>query len=69
MNQTIIALHSPAVVKEVFDKHGASNTNRPKSTIVKIITPDNLNLGTGRYGRLELRLHVLCSFVPDLRSQ
>ncbi|KAF6808949.1 cytochrome P450 [Colletotrichum sojae] len=49
MNQTIIALHSPAVVKEVFDKHGASNTNRPKSTIVEIITPDNLNLGTGRY--------------------
>ncbi|KAF1959367.1 cytochrome P450 [Byssothecium circinans] len=49
MNQTIIALHSPAAVKEVFDKHGASNTNRPKSTIVEIITPDNLNLGTGRY--------------------
>ncbi|KAJ7438340.1 cytochrome P450 [Mycena latifolia] len=49
MHLTIIVLNSPTVVKEVIDKRGATSCNRPASVISDIITPDNLNLGSGRY--------------------
>lgn len=52
MNQTIIVLHTPTLVKEIFDKRSVSNSNRPASTIVELITPNNMNLGTGHYGEL-----------------
>jgi hypothetical protein len=51
MHLTIIVLNSPTAVKEIIDKRGATSSNRPASVISDIITPDNLNLGSGRYGK------------------
>ena len=59
MNQTIIALHSPTAVKEVFDKHAASNTNRPASAIVDIITPTMTSI---------LALHIMVRSPIRFRS-
>ncbi|KAJ6562395.1 hypothetical protein B0H19DRAFT_1234023 [Mycena capillaripes] len=50
MHLTIIVLNSPTTVKEVIDKRGATSSNRPASIMVDIVTPDNVNLGSGRYG-------------------
>ena len=50
MHLTIIVLNSPTAVKELIDKRGGTTCNRPASIIADIITPDNLNIGTGRYG-------------------
>ncbi|KAF8649385.1 hypothetical protein AX16_005826 [Volvariella volvacea WC 439] len=43
----IIVLNSPSAVREVFEKHSWSTSNRPKSTIADMITPNDMNLGTG----------------------
>jgi cytochrome P450 len=50
MDQTMIVLNSPTAIRDVIDKHGAASSNRPKSILADMITPNNLNLGTGRYG-------------------
>lgn len=50
MNQTIIVLNTPSLMKEVFIKNNAVNTNRPASTIADTIAPNGLNFGTGRHG-------------------
>ncbi|KAK7036078.1 cytochrome P450 [Favolaschia claudopus] len=49
MHMTIIVLNTPTAIKEIIDKRGASSSNRPPSFIADIVTPDNLNLGSGRY--------------------
>ncbi|KAJ7614588.1 cytochrome P450 [Mycena polygramma] len=49
MHLTIIVLNSPTAVKEIIDKRGAASANRPASVISDIITPNNLNLGSGQY--------------------
>ncbi|KIK00846.1 hypothetical protein K443DRAFT_678870 [Laccaria amethystina LaAM-08-1] len=46
-NQTIIVLNSPTIVKEVIDIRSASSSNRPKSILADMITPHNMNMGTG----------------------
>ena len=50
MNQTVIVLNSPSALKEVIDKRSASSSNRPKSILADMISPHNMNLGTGQYG-------------------
>lgn len=52
MNQTIIVINTPTLVREVIDKNGLSSINRPKSILADMITPDNMNMGTGRFGGL-----------------
>jgi hypothetical protein len=49
-NQTIIVLNSPTIVKEVIDIRSASSSNRPKSILADMITPHNMNMGTGHLG-------------------
>ncbi|KAF7350379.1 Cytochrome P450 [Mycena venus] len=49
MHLTIIVLNSPTAVKEIIDKRGATSANRPASVIADIVTPNNLNLGSGQY--------------------
>ncbi|KAF8649401.1 hypothetical protein AX16_005842 [Volvariella volvacea WC 439] len=49
LGQTMIVLNSPNVVREIFERRSLASCNRPKSTIADIITPNNLNLGTGRF--------------------
>ncbi|PFH48833.1 hypothetical protein AMATHDRAFT_5417 [Amanita thiersii Skay4041] len=49
MNQTIIVLNSPTLVREVFDKRAMSNSNRPKSIIANMIVPDGMNMGISRF--------------------
>lgn len=63
MHQTIIVLNSPTAVKELIDRLGASTANRPASIIADMITPDNLNIGTGRFGMK--RTNSIC----NLQSQ
>ena len=68
MNQTIIVLHTPTLVKEVFEKHSISNSNHPASVLVELITPRNLNLGTGHYGIFGSDRYT-CSSLSDTRHQ
>ncbi|KAJ7706345.1 cytochrome P450 [Mycena rosella] len=49
MHLTFIVLNTPTAVKEVIDKRGGTSCNRPASVVADIITPDNLNLASGRY--------------------
>ncbi|CAK5274028.1 unnamed protein product, partial [Mycena citricolor] len=49
MHLTVIVLNSPTAVKEVIDKRGATSCDRPASAISDLITPDNLNLASGRH--------------------
>jgi hypothetical protein len=50
MDQTMIVLNSPTAIRDVIDKHASASSSRPKSILADMITPNNLNLGTGRYG-------------------
>ena len=50
LNQTIIVLNTPSMMKEVIEKRNASSSNRPKSILADMITPKNMNMGTGRFG-------------------
>ncbi|TFK38294.1 cytochrome P450 [Crucibulum laeve] len=47
LNQTIIVINSPTLVRELIDKRSASTSNRPKSILADMITPHNMNMGTG----------------------
>ncbi|KAF9493031.1 hypothetical protein BDN71DRAFT_1450880 [Pleurotus eryngii] len=47
-NQTIIVVNSPSKVQDVLDKHSLSSSNRPMSTLADMVTPNNMNMGTGR---------------------
>lgn len=53
-NQTIIVINTPTLVREVIDKRSLSSANRPKSILADMITPNNMNMGTGRFGELAL---------------
>jgi len=51
----MIFLNSPSAVRELFDKRGSSNSNRPVSIVADTIAPGSTNLGTGRYGKSSAR--------------
>ncbi|KII83911.1 hypothetical protein PLICRDRAFT_118622 [Plicaturopsis crispa FD-325 SS-3] len=48
-NNTVIVLNTPTAVKELIDKRSIATSNRPKSILADMITPHNLNIGTGHY--------------------
>ncbi|KIY51316.1 cytochrome P450 [Fistulina hepatica ATCC 64428] len=56
LNQTIIVLHTPTLVRELFDKRAISNSNRPASSVVEVITPGELNVGTAHYAGEEWKV-------------
>ncbi|KAF8312168.1 hypothetical protein F5887DRAFT_1090780 [Amanita rubescens] len=54
LNKTII--NSPTLVKEVYEKHFHSSSNRPHSIIQEMLIPDSMNPATTRYGAIALIL-------------
>ncbi|KAF8889650.1 cytochrome P450 [Infundibulicybe gibba] len=49
INQIIIVISSPTHFHELIDKRSVSSSNRPKSILADMITPNNMNMGTGRF--------------------
>jgi hypothetical protein len=50
MDKTMIVINTPTLFREVIEKRAKSTSNRPGSILTDMLTPDNMNLGTGRYG-------------------
>ncbi|KAF8882390.1 cytochrome P450 [Infundibulicybe gibba] len=48
LNKNIIVINTPTLLREVIDKRSSSSSNRPKSILADMITPHNMNMGTGR---------------------
>ncbi|KAF8623649.1 hypothetical protein AX17_007348 [Amanita inopinata Kibby_2008] len=48
LDQTLIVIQTPTLVKELIDKRAHVNSNRPKSIIASMITPGGMNMGTTR---------------------
>ncbi|KAE9398628.1 cytochrome P450 [Gymnopus androsaceus JB14] len=61
LNQTIIVLSSPTAMHKIIDVRSTSSSNRPKSIIADMITPNNMNMGTGRFEATQLMHDFLLS--------